>query len=67
MCGLKEMTVDGLAHSAAIPRSTLGNIVYGTSRNPGIVTIKKLCNGLDISIIEFFDTPEFRALEHEIE
>ena len=33
----------------------------------GIVTIKKLCDGLEITLIEFFDTPEFRALEQEIQ
>ena len=42
------------------------NIISGASANPGIVTIKKICDGLDISIVEFFDTEAFRALEQEI-
>ena len=43
------------------------NIVNGVSQNPGIVTIKKLCDGLEITLVEFFDTEEFRALEQEIQ
>ena len=39
----------------------------GTSRNPGIVTIKKICDGLDISLNDFFNTDTFRNLEQEIE
>ncbi len=38
----------------------------GASQNPGVVTIKKLCDGLDISLTEFFDTDYFRELEQEI-
>jgi hypothetical protein len=45
----------------------LKNIVNGVSQNPGIVTIKKLCDGLEITLVEFFDTEEFRALEQEIQ
>jgi len=55
-----------LARSSAIPPTTLKNIISGVSANPGIVTIKKICDGLDISIIEFFDTEAFRGLEQEI-
>ena len=43
------------------------SILNGVSQNPGIVTIKKLCDGLEITLIEFFDTKEFRALEQEIQ
>ena len=54
------------------PAATLKNInpmksiMNGQSQNPGIVTIKKLCDGLDISLTEFFNTDYFRALEQEI-
>ena len=61
------MTINALATSAAVPPSTLKNIVSGVSKNPGIVTIKMLCDGLDISLTEFFDTEEFRSLEQEIQ
>jgi transcriptional regulator with XRE-family HTH domain len=51
---------------SAVPPSTIKNILYGKSQNPGIVTIKMLCDGLGISLTEFFDTEEFRNLEQEI-
>ena len=54
LCKERNMTVNGLALSAAVPPSTLKNILYGVSKNPGIVTIKMLCDGLDISLPEFF-------------
>jgi len=60
------MTINALARSAAVPPTTVKNIVNGVSRNPGIVTLKMLCDGLDISLTEFFDTEEFRTLEQEI-
>ena len=66
LCGEKNLTFHALARISAVPPSTLKNIISGGSANPGIVTIKKLCDGLDISIVEFFDTDEFLALEQEI-
>jgi transcriptional regulator with XRE-family HTH domain len=46
--------------------STVKNILYGKSQNPGIVTIKMLCDGMGISLWEFFNTEEFRNPEQEI-
>lgn len=60
------MSVNALARSAAVPPSTLKNIINGGSRNAGIVTIKKLCDGMDISLFEFFNTDVFKELEQEI-
>ena len=67
LCWQNDMTINGLATVSAVPPSTLKNIVSGVSKNPGIVTIKKLCDGLNISLIEFFDAPVFRELEQEIQ
>ena len=67
LCGEKRMTIHKLAIESAIPPSTIKNILYGKSRNPGIVTLKMLCDGLGISLAEFFDTSEFKELEQEIE
>ena len=39
---------------------------YGVSKNPGIVSIQKICDGLEISIREFFDDPLFENLDPEI-
>ena len=66
LLGEREMSIHRLAMESAVPPSTIKNILYGKSINPGIVTIKMLCDGLGISLTEFFDTPEFRNLEQEI-
>ncbi len=67
LCGEHNFTINKLATESAVPPSTLKNILYGRSSNPGIVTIKMLCDGFGISLTEFFDTPEFRNLEQEIQ
>lgn len=54
-----------LARLSAVPPSTVKNIIYGVSKNTGIVTLKLLCDGMGISIVEFFDTDTFRTLEPE--
>lgn len=67
LCQQNNISANALARAAAVPPSTLKNILNNGSQNPGIVTIKKLCDGLDISIIDFFDDPLFANLEQEIE
>jgi len=67
LCRERNLSINALARTAAVPPTTLKNVISGVSRNPGIVTIKMLCDGLDISLIDFFDTEEFRSLEQEIE
>ena len=60
------MSIHKLAIESAVAPSSIKNILYGKSQNPGIVTIKMLCDGFGITLIEFFDTDEFRNLEQEI-
>lgn len=60
------MAIHKLSTESAVPPSTIKNILYGKSVNPGIVTIKMLCDGLGITLVDFFDTSEFRELEQEI-
>ncbi len=66
LCGKKNMTVNKLANHAGIPPSTLKSILYGNSKNPGIVTLKMIFDGLGVSVKEFFDTDIFDNLEQEI-
>lgn len=66
LCRERNITINHLAMLSGIPRSTVKNIFYGKSNNPGVITIKKICDGLDICLAEFFDTPELRNLEQEI-
>ena len=65
LCKVNRITVNKLAHLSGISPSTLKNIVYGRSKNPGIVTIKFLCVGLGITLVEFFDSELFRILERD--
>ena len=48
-------------------QSTLSNITSGRSKNPTVSTIKKICDGLDITLVEFFDTDAFKKLDQEIQ
>ena len=66
LCAEHNTNPNALASTAAIPPSTIKNILYDVTQNPGVVTIKKICDGLDISIIEFFDCELFRNLDSEI-
>ena len=66
LLGEKKMSIHKLAIESAVAPSSIKNILYGKSQNPGIVTIKMICDGLGITLIEFFDTEEFRNLEEEI-
>ncbi|MDR1674798.1 MAG: helix-turn-helix domain-containing protein [Oscillospiraceae bacterium] len=66
LCKERKMNIHALSLISAIPPTTLWNIINGKSKNPGIVTIKILCDGLDITLAEFFDTEEFNSLEQEI-
>ena len=61
----KNLNMTRLARLAAVPPSTVKNIIYGVSKNTGIVTLKLLCDAMDISITEFFDTETFRNLAPE--
>lgn len=66
LCEEKKMSIHKLAMESAVAPSTIKNILYGKSKNPGIVTIKMLCDGFGISLIEFFNTEDFLNLEQEI-
>lgn len=66
LLGAKKMSIHKLAMESAVPPSSIKNILYGKSKNPGVVTIKMLCDGLGITLVDFFDTKEFRELEQEI-
>lgn len=66
LCEQRRMSIHRLSIESAVPASTIKNILYGKSKNPGVVTIKMLCDGLGISVTEFFDTPVFKELEQEI-
>ena len=66
LCSERNITINKISNISGITQSTVSDIVNGTTTNTGIVTIKKLCDGLDITLGAFFSTPEFDSLEQEI-
>lgn len=62
----RNITLNVLSYLAGISQSTVKSILNGESKNPGIVTLKKICDGLDITIVDFFDTEDYYELEQEI-
>ncbi len=67
LCDQKHYTIYKLAMESGVAPSSIKNILYGKSKNPGVVTIKMLCDGFGISITEFFNTPVFQSLSQEIQ
>ena len=63
----QDITVNYLSTISAVPPTTLKNILYGNTETPGIVTIAKICDGLGITLNEFFSSDIFKSLEQEIE
>lgn len=66
LCNERDITINGLATICGLPPSSIKNILYGKSLNSKIATIKMICDGLNITLGEFFNTPEFDSLEQEI-
>lgn len=66
LCAERNLTVNKLSTISGVTQSTVNDIVNHKAKNIGIVTIKKLCDGLDITITDFFDTQKFRNLEQEL-
>jgi transcriptional regulator with XRE-family HTH domain len=67
LCDERNLTINKLATISAVPPSSVKNILYGKSQDPKITTIKKLCDGFEITLGQFFSTPEFDNLDQEIE
>ena len=66
LCEEQKLSINKLATICALPPSSVKNILYGKSQNPKLLTIKMICDGLGMTLGEFFSTPEFDALEQEI-
>ena len=66
LCKENNLTVNKMATICGITQSTLNNIVSGRNNSATVATIKKICDGLNITIIDFFDTEIFKELEQEI-
>ena len=66
LCEEKSITINRLCTICGITQSTLNNIISGRNNSTTVSTVKKICDGLEISIREFFASPVFDALEQEI-
>ncbi len=67
LCKERHMAINALANTAGVSPSTVYSMLNSKSQNPGIVSLKKICDGLEISIREFFDSALFDHLEQEIQ
>ncbi len=63
LCAEEEITINALSARAGMPRSTLKNIMQGTSKNTGIVTIQLVCDALGMTISDFFDDEMFKKID----
>ena len=63
LCKERKMSYYALAYRSAVPLTTLMHILDKSTRNPGVLTIGRLCDGLDITLKEFFDSEEFEGIE----
>ena len=67
LCEERNLSINMLANLSALSPSSVKNILYGKSQNPKLLTIKMMCDGLGITLAEFFNTDEFNHLEPEIQ
>lgn len=56
-----------LSYRSAVPITTMMHIIGCSTKNPGVLTIMKMCSGLGISISEFFDCDDFKDIEYDPE
>lgn len=66
LCNEKDIAINALANAAGVSPSTVYSMLNEKSQNPGVVSIKKLCDGLNITLREFFNTSMFDDIEQEI-
>lgn len=66
LCQERNISINKLSGISGVTQSTVNNIVSGRNNSATVSTIKKLCDGLGISIDEFFHSELFSELEQEI-
>lgn len=67
LCKERNMAINALANISGVSPSTIYSMLNEKSRNPGIVSLKKLCDGWEITLRQFFDSDLFDGLEQEIQ
>lgn len=66
LCARRKLTINALANLCGVSPSTVYSMLNSKSRNPGVVSLQKLCDGLEITLREFFNSSLFEGLEQEI-
>ena len=66
LCRMHGITLNKLSTVCGITQSTLNNIVSGRNSTTTVSTVQKICDGLEITILDFFTSPLFENLEQEI-
>lgn len=66
LCDERHISINRLCYISGVTQSTVNNIINGRNRSTTVSTVKKLCDGLDITLGEFFAAPIFDELEQEI-
>ena len=67
LCAQRGIAVNALANLCGVSPSTVYSMLNAKSQNPGVLSIQKLCDGLEISVREFFDDPLFDDLDPVIQ
>ena len=67
LCRKNNLSYYTLSYKSAVPITTLMHIIDCSTKNPGIFTITKICNGFGITLIDFFDMEELKGIELEAE
>ena len=65
ICKERDLSINRLAMVSCLTQSTVENIIAGNSKNPKLLTIVRICDGLDLSLAEFFDDDLFRYIDRE--
>lgn len=66
LCKENHLTINKMATLCGITQSTLNNIVSCRNNSTTVSTIKKICDGLEMNIADFFNDKLFQDLEQEI-
>ena len=67
LCQRQGISYYTLSYRSAVPMTTLMHIIDGSTKNPGLFTIIIICNGLNMTVKDFFDADEFVGIEDETE
>ena len=66
LCQERNISFNKLSSMSGVTQSTVNNVISGRNHSPTVATIHKLCDGLGITIDEFFHSEYFQTLEQEI-